>query len=44
MRFSLSTLVALGALQTLGVNAQDSTACIVSAQGATGYTRPNHAY
>ncbi|KAM0424650.1 hypothetical protein ACHAPT_010176 [Fusarium lateritium] len=28
MRFSLSTLVALGALQTLGVNAQDSTSCI----------------
>ncbi|KAI8669018.1 hypothetical protein NCS57_00715200 [Fusarium keratoplasticum] len=42
MRFSLSTLVALGALQTLGVNAQDSTACITNCVNTL--QEPNAAY
>ncbi|KAI8718615.1 hypothetical protein NCS52_00640800 [Fusarium sp. LHS14.1] len=42
MRFSLSTLVALGALQTLGVNAQDSTACITNC--VSTLQAPNAAY
>ncbi|RMJ16312.1 hypothetical protein CDV36_003999 [Fusarium kuroshium] len=42
MRFSLSTLVALGALQTLGVNAQDSTACITTC--VDSMKQPNAAY